>query len=47
MAALDRALARGQRWSGFLDGACRLSARMGRRAPRRRREDAGDDTIAA
>jgi AcrR family transcriptional regulator len=47
MAALDRALARGQRWSGFLDGACRLSARMGRRGPRRRREDAGDDTIAA
>jgi AcrR family transcriptional regulator len=29
MAALDRALARGQRWSGFLDELCRL-------APRRR-----------
>jgi AcrR family transcriptional regulator len=25
MAALDRALARGQRWSGFLDELCRLS----------------------
>jgi AcrR family transcriptional regulator len=45
MAALDRALARGQRWSGFLDDMCRLPARMGRR---RRRRDAGDDqTVAA
>jgi hypothetical protein len=24
MAALDRALGRGERWSGFLDDACRL-----------------------
>jgi AcrR family transcriptional regulator len=41
MAALDRALARGQRWSGFLDGMCRLPSLMGRR--RRRRRDTGDD----
>jgi hypothetical protein len=39
MAALDRALARGQRWSGFLDDLCRLApgGRCLRR--RRRRED--------
>ncbi len=48
MAALDRALARGQRWSGFLDGVCRLQARMSRQRRRRRmREDPGDDTVAA
>jgi AcrR family transcriptional regulator len=29
MAALDRALARGQRWSGFLDDLCRLTPRGG------------------
>jgi AcrR family transcriptional regulator len=46
MAALDRALARGQRWSGFLDSMCRFRTRMGR--PRRRmRDDPGDDTVAA
>jgi AcrR family transcriptional regulator len=44
MAALDRALARGQRWSGFLDGMCRLRSGMGRR---RRRRDAGDDEAVA
>src|SRR5258708_7636697 len=41
MAALDRALARGQRWSGFLDDLCRV-ARRGRclsRFRRRRRRD--------
>jgi AcrR family transcriptional regulator len=46
MAALDRALARGQRWSGFLDDIGRVSAcacRVGRRRPR----DAGDDAVAA
>jgi hypothetical protein len=39
MAALDRTLARGQRWSGFLDDLCRLvpGGRCLRR--RRRRED--------
>jgi AcrR family transcriptional regulator len=45
MAALDRALARGQRWSGFLDGMCRLPSLMGRR--RRRRDASDDETIAA
>jgi AcrR family transcriptional regulator len=38
MAALDRALASGQRWSGWLDDACRL-APGGRRSRRRRRRD--------
>ncbi len=51
MAALDRSLARGQRWSGFLDDLLRVSAcvgRSGRRPPRRRRDDEADDeTIAA
>ena len=46
MAALDRALARGQRWSGFLDDVCRIPARVCRLRPRRRR-DAKDETIAA
>ena len=45
MAALDRALASGQRWSGFLDGMCRLPSLMGRR--RRRRDASDDETIAA
>ena len=47
MAALDRALARGQRWSGFLDGALRAVACAGRGRPRRRRRDADDETVAA
>ena len=38
MAALDRALARGQRWSGFLDDLCRLVP-GGRCLRRRRRRD--------
>jgi AcrR family transcriptional regulator len=47
MAALDRALARGQRWSGFLDGVCSLpKAVCGTRA-RRRPRDADEETIAA
>jgi len=46
MAALDRALARGQRWSGALDGALRVAACAGRTRPRRRR-DADDETVAA
>src|SRR5207248_2614283 len=48
MAALDRALARGQRWSGFLDDVCCIPARLcGHRARRRPRRDAGEETIAA
>lgn len=47
MAALDRALARGQRWSGFLDGALRAVACAGRGRPRRRRRDDDDETVAA
>jgi AcrR family transcriptional regulator len=46
MAALDRALARGQRWSGFLDDLGRVPAslcRLGRRRPR----DADEDVVAA
>jgi AcrR family transcriptional regulator len=46
MAALDRALARGQRWSGFLDGALRMASCAGR-GRRRRRRDADDETVAA
>ena len=41
MAALDRALARGQRFSGFLDDLCHIPARLCRLRPRRRRR--GDD----
>ncbi len=49
MAALDRALARGQRWSGLLDDLCRIPARACRLRPRRRRgeDDAGDEETAA
>jgi AcrR family transcriptional regulator len=49
MAALDRALARGQRWSGLLDDLCRIPARACRlRARRRRRDDdADEETVAA
>jgi AcrR family transcriptional regulator len=41
MAALDRALARGRRLSGFLDDLCRIPKCVGR-VRRRRRGDAGD-----
>jgi AcrR family transcriptional regulator len=44
MAALDRALARGQRWSGLLDDVLRIPGRVCR--PRRRR-GAEDETVAA
>jgi hypothetical protein len=51
MAALDRELARGQRWSGMLDGLCRLAPPIccppGRRSRRRRDEGEGDEPIAA
>jgi AcrR family transcriptional regulator len=46
MAALDRALARGQRWSGFLDDVLRIPGRLCRPRPRRRR-GAEDETVAA
>jgi AcrR family transcriptional regulator len=39
MAALDRALARGQRFSGFLDDLCHIPSRLCRLRPRRRRRD--------
>ena len=45
MAALDRALARGQRWAGFLDDLCRFVPR-GRCLPgRRRRRDPEPDGL--
>jgi len=47
MAALDRALARGQRWSGFLDGLLRIPASACRLRPRRRRRADDEDTVAA
>jgi AcrR family transcriptional regulator len=47
MAALDRALASGQRWSGFLDDVFRIPACASRMRPRRRRRDPDEDTIAA
>jgi AcrR family transcriptional regulator len=48
MATLDRALARGQRWSGFLDGLSRIPQCVGRSRRRRRRPDADDkETVAA
>ena len=47
MATLDRALARGQWWSGVLNGVCRIPACVGRLRPRRRRHDPDDETIAA
>ena len=47
MAALDRALARGQRWSGFLDDLCSVPARFCGSRSRRRRRDADEETIAA
>ncbi len=49
MAALDRALGHGQRWSGFLDGLCRIPDCIGRVRRRRRRDvdDADDERVAA
>jgi len=43
MAALDRALARGQRWAGLLDGLSRLSGLATGMRPRRRRRHRDDD----
>ena len=47
MAALDRALARGQRLSGFLDELCRIPRCVGRRRRRRRDADDADETAIA
>ncbi|MFL6822034.1 MAG: TetR/AcrR family transcriptional regulator, partial [Xanthobacteraceae bacterium] len=46
MAALDRALARGQRWSGFLDDLLRIPGAVCRVRPRRRRDAEDEDTVA-
>ena len=48
MAALDRALSRGQRFAGLLDDLCRVPSRLCRLRPRRRRrsEDAEDSAAA-
>ena len=46
MAALDRALARGQRWSGFLDDLFQIPAAACRLRPRRRRRG-DDETVRA
>ena len=46
MAALDRALARGQSWSGLLDGLCGISRRLCRAMPRPRRGEAGNGVAA-
>ena len=49
MAALDSALARGQRWSSMLDDLLSVPARLcpTRPRPRPRRNDAGEETVAA
>lgn len=51
MAALDRQLARGQRWAGFLDGLCRFHRRLCRRGERfrdrvRPRDDRDEASMA-
>ena len=47
MAALDRALARGQRFVGLIEDLCRIPARICRLRPRRRRGESSEDTAAA
>jgi AcrR family transcriptional regulator len=47
MAALDRALARGQRFVGLLDDLCAIPARLSRLRPRRRRRARDEDEEAA
>jgi AcrR family transcriptional regulator len=47
MAALDRALARGQHWSSLLDDLCRIPASVCRLRPRQRRDTGEHDTVAA
>ncbi len=47
LAALDRALARGQRWSGMLDDLCRFSPGRCRSRFRRRRHEEDEEPAAA
>jgi len=49
MAALDSALARGQRWSSLLDDVLSVPSRLCQTRTRRRprRDDAGEETVAA
>jgi AcrR family transcriptional regulator len=47
MAALDRALARGQRFVGLIEDLCRIPARLCRLRSRRRRGESSEDTAAA
>jgi AcrR family transcriptional regulator len=47
MAALDRALARGQRFAGLLDDLCRIPARLCRLRSRRRRRAEDSEESAA
>ena len=47
MAALDRALGRGQRWSGMLDDLSRFSPRRFLRSRRRRRHEEDEEPAAA
>jgi AcrR family transcriptional regulator len=47
MAALDRALARGQRWAGYLDDLCRIPETVCRLRPHRRRDRDDEEAAAA
>ncbi len=47
MAALDRALARGQRFAGFLDDLCHIPSRLCRLRSRRRHRDEDSEEAAA
>jgi AcrR family transcriptional regulator len=47
MAALDRALGRGQRFAGWFEGLCRLPARLFRLRPRRRGQSNDDSEEVA
>jgi AcrR family transcriptional regulator len=47
MAALDRARARGHRWSGFLDGLGRIQQCVTRGRRQRRRDRDDEETVAA
>lgn len=47
LAALDRELARGQRWAGFLDDLFRFAPRFGRRRRRERRRYGDEESAVA